>query len=143
MRKEYMKVKIIVSILLTIAIVITGDATGQTRKKKAKKISKPKVQTVSFKNEVFPIIKKNCLPCHSEEQMNQSELYLESYDGLMTGGKHGKPLVAGKADSSLIIRKLSQTPPFGDQMPLKAKVPLTEAEMKAIKDWINQGAKQN
>ena len=137
------KIKIIVGILLTIAIVFIATATEQHGKKKAKKTSKPKAPTVSFKNDVFPVFKKYCLPCHSEEQMNQSELYLESYNGLMTGGKHGKPFVAGKADSSLIIRKLSPTPPFGDQMPLKAKVPLTEAEIKAIKDWINQGAKQN
>ena len=75
--------------------------------------------------------------------MNPSELYLDSYEGLMNGGKHGKPIVAGKADSSLIIHKLSATPPFGDPMPLKAKILPTDSEIKLLKDWINQGGKQN
>jgi len=35
--------------------------------------------------------------------MNPSELYLESYEGLMNGGKHGKAVIPGNADSSLLV----------------------------------------
>lgn len=113
-------------------------------KKKAKPAStRGRSKTVSFKNDVFPVIKKYCLPCHSEEQMNPSELYMDSYESFIEGGKHGKPIEPGKAKESLIIQKLSENPPFGDRMPFKAKQPLSDEEVKILIDWINQGAKKN
>lgn len=106
---------------------------------------------ISFKDDVFPVISKHCLPCHSEDNFNPSELSLDSYDLLMQGGKNGALTVPGKANESLLIKKLGEAPPFGERMPLnkkqvisegKAKY-LSEAELKIIAEWINQGAKNN
>ena len=123
------------------------DSTHQpTQKKSSQKKStksKTKSSAVSFKKDIFPVIKLNCLPCHTEDQMNPSELYLETYDDLMKGGKHGSPIIAGKADSSLIIKKLIAPPPFGDPMPLKRKTPLAADTVNILKKWIEQGAKNN
>ena len=135
-----------IKFIFVVALIAAGllTAAAQTgKKKKIRKIAKPKAAVVSYKNNVFPLLKQNCLPCHSEAQMNQSELYFESYEDLMQGGKHGKPVVPGKADSSLIVQKLSPKPPFGDQMPMKAKAPLPDSVLRIIKEWINQGAIQN
>ncbi len=106
---------------------------------------------VSFKKDVFPIIKKNCLPCHAGDSFNPSELSLDSYDDLMAGGKHGSPVTAGKSKESIIIQKLGLNPPFGDPMPLdpkrkKGEPPkkrLTDEEIKTIAQWIDEGAKNN
>lgn len=101
-------------------------------------------KTVSYKTQVAPILKRNCLPCHTEDQMNPSELYLDSYDGIIKGGKHGTPVVPGKPDSSLLIRKLVKVPPpFGDPMPLKRKTPLGADTVDVLRLWIEQGAKNN
>ncbi len=132
-----------IGVLLTAVFLLIAAASEQGGKKKSKKVMKPKIHTVSYKTDVVPVIKKYCLPCHTEDQMNPSELYLDSYEGLIHGGKHGSPVVASKADSSLMIRKLGSPPPFGDQMPLKAKILPTEPEIKILRDWINQGAKNN
>ena len=107
--------------------------------------------SVSFKDDVFPIVKNHCLPCHSEDNFNPSELSLDSYDLLMQGGKNGAAVVAGKGGESNLVKKLGETPPFGERMPLnkksviaegKAKY-LSESEVKKIKEWINQGAKND
>ena len=106
---------------------------------------------VSFKQQVFPIIKKHCLPCHAEDNYNPSELVLDTYETLMKGGEHGKALEPGKGAESLIVKKLGPHPPFGKVMPVeKKKKPgeesknkLTENEVKALVDWIDQGAKDN
>ena len=107
--------------------------------------------SVSFKDDVFPVISKHCLPCHAEDNFNPSELSLDSYELMMQGGKNGALVVPGKAKESLLTKKLGETPPFGDRMPLnkkqvisegKAKY-LSEAELKIITEWINQGAKNN
>lgn len=111
----------------------------------AKRAPKPKpaVKIVSFKSDVAPVLTKYCLPCHTEEMMNPSELYLDSYANLSAGGKHGKSFVAGQPDSSLLMQKLSLKPPFGDPMPMKRKTPFPDDTLKILREWIVQGAKNN
>jgi hypothetical protein len=106
--------------------------------------------TVSYKGHVVPIVNKYCLPCHAEESDNRSELSLDTYALMMAGGKHGPAVVNGKPETSLLIQKLAEEPPFGDRMPLarrrQSKEPpkrLTEAEVRVLTDWIAQGAKDN
>jgi hypothetical protein len=106
---------------------------------------------VSFKRDIAPLIARQCLPCHAEEQFNPSELSLDTYDLLMTGGKHGTPVTPGKAAESILVRKLLPRPPFGDRMPLDPKKKkgeestkrLSEEEIRLISDWIDQGARNN
>ncbi len=103
---------------------------------------------VSFKENVMPVIKKYCLPCHAEDNYNPSELSLDSYDLLMTGGKHGKPVVEGKSGERILIKKLHPDPPFGKPMPLKRRLQpeqqwVPDDLIKVIADWIDQGAKNN
>lgn len=127
--------------------VSLGTAQEMEQKKTVKKSGSP----VSFKNDVMPILKKQCLPCHAEENFNPSELSLDSYDLLKTGGKHGETIVPGKSQESLLIKKLGDDPPFGAKMPLNSKKKiqegkakfLTEDEIKTIATWIDQGAKKN
>jgi hypothetical protein len=66
----------------------------------------------------------------------------------MEGGKHGKPVLPGKGEQSILVQKLGASVPFGDRMPLKRKSAptgnyLTEEQVKLIADWIDQGAKNN
>jgi len=134
------------SIVLVVAVLTVGLAllfAQEKSEKKSKHSKKPKVEIISYKRDVFPIIKKYCLPCHAEEQMNPSGLDLDSYEDMIKGGKHGPPVIGGNVDSSLVIRKISATPPFGDPMPMKRKTPFPADTLKIIKKWIEQGAKDN
>jgi mono/diheme cytochrome c family protein len=99
---------------------------------------------VSFSQEVSPILKKHCVGCHYPgNEFNQSQLVMNTYESLMQGGVHGSPVVPGNADSSLIIKKLGSSPPFGGQMPLMSKEKLSDDEVTLIAKWINQGANNN
>src|ERR1051325_3279263 len=133
------------TVLITMLVALGPiSASGQKKTgKPQKKNPAPASSAVSFKKDIVPIFKAFCLPCHTEDQMNPSELYLDSYEGLMHGGKHGSPIVPGKADSSFITMKLSPKPPFGDPMPLKRKTPFPEDTLKILKKWIDEGAKNN
>ncbi len=108
--------------------------------------------TISFSRDVVPIIQKNCLPCHAEDNFNPSELSLDSYELLMRGGRHGDAVVPGKAGESPLVQKLRPDPPFGDRMPLDMRkkkgrkpgvMPLSEEEIELIATWIAQGARDN
>lgn len=131
------------TIFIFLIVLISSGFTVQKIKKDKKGKPKAKISAVSFKKDVFPIIKQACLPCHTEDQMNPSELYLETYADLMKGGKHGSPIVAGKADSSLFIKKLIAPPPFGDPMPMRRPTALAVDTINILKKWISQGAKNN
>jgi len=135
-----------ISTALAIAFMLAVMACGQERQTKQEGQGGA---AVSFKNDVTPILKKHCLPCHAEENFNPSELSLDSYSNMMAGGKHGVPVVPGKGSESIIVQKVEPDPPFGDQMPLVRKKNaanpdrLTSQEIETLKKWIDQGAKDN
>ena len=113
-----------------------------TQAKRAPK-PKPAVKIISFSKDVAPVLKKYCLPCHTEDMMNPSELYLDTYANIIAGGKHGRMFIAGAPDSSLLMQKIAVKPPFGDRMPLKLKTPFPDDTLKILSRWILQGAKNN
>ncbi len=96
--------------------------------------------TVSFKNQIAPLFQQyGCTSCHG----GSGGMYLTSYAQLMQGGSHGPVVIAGAADSSNIIKKLSMTtPPFGVRMPQGGPY-LPDSTIQLIKTWINQGALNN
>jgi len=106
---------------------------------------------VSYMADVFPLVKKKCLPCHAEDNYNPSGLVLDSYETMMAGGEHGVPVQEGKGSESLLVQKLLDKPPFGDRMPLDmkkkkgepSKKRLTDEEIRLITAWIDQGAQDN
>src|SRR5262249_1920621 len=84
------------------------------------------------------VLVKKCFFCHSGN-VKEGKLDMGSYEALMKGGRHGKPVVAGKADESLIYQAAGKTKrPF---MPPKSEEPLAPEELALIKLWIDQGAK--
>ena len=95
--------------------------------------------TVSFQNNVLPIfVKFGCYDCHG----GTNGLVVHTVADLLKGGVHGPAIVPGKADSSLIMKKTSAAPPFGDRMPQGG--PYCSDSIRAvIATWINQGAKDN
>ncbi len=116
-----------------LAMVITclsGIALGQGKK------------PLTYVKDVAPVIKKYCLPCHSADNDNSSELVLDSLSTLRAGGKHGDPVVPGKPDESNLYLKLLDNPDFGRQMPRGKGPKPTEEDIKLIYDWILQGAKK-
>ena len=143
--------QILLSIIVLPLIMLTSESAIAQTASRPKKAPKKTNETVSFKKGVFPIIKKNCLPCHDEDNMNPSELSMDDYEKMEEGGKHGSPWVAGKSTESLIIKKLSEEPPFGDRMPLNSKKKisegrarwLTDEEIRRIAAWIDEGARNN
>ena len=82
------------------------------------------------------ILETKCAACHGPARM--SDLDLRERDTILKGGKRGPAIVPGKADESLLYKAVRRE---GDvQMP-PGKSALTAAEVNAIRDWINAGAK--
>lgn len=92
--------------------------------------------TVSFRQDVRPLLVQNCARCHG----GQLGLYVDSYDTLMAGSSRGTVVVPGDASGSNLVRRLrgEATP----RMPLDSG-PLTDAEITLVETWIREGAPNN
>jgi hypothetical protein len=96
-------------------------------------------QDVSFESQIVPIFQRyGCYGCHG----GSGGLFVQTVPQLLQGGLHGPAVIAGKADSSNLVRKISPNPPFGDRMPQGGPY-LPDSTIQVIRLWINQGAKNN
>jgi WD40 repeat protein len=91
---------------------------------------------VSFQRDVWPLFKRHCVGCHSE-QKTKGRLRLDDVAALTKGGKTGPLFAAGKPDDSLLITQVSGDKP---EMP-ENEAPLSAAKVKLLRDWVAQGAK--
>ena len=94
--------------------------------------SQAQSKTVSFKKDVFPLLKARCLRCHQGRNA-KSGVRLDARSELL-GETTGKPLVKiGKSADSLLIQAVVKK-----RMPKTGK-PLTAKEIKLLQDWIDKG----
>jgi mono/diheme cytochrome c family protein len=92
--------------------------------------------SVSFANDIKPILENRCIQCHGGNQ-TQKGLDMKTYESLMAGSENGTVVTAGDAGKSSLVDQL-----------LKGKMPkrgpkLTPDQVQLISDWINAGAQNN
>ena len=90
---------------------------------------------ITFEADVSPIFRARCLRCHGEKTL-KGELDLRSLSGVMKGGESGPVMVPGKPDESLLFEKI-----HNGEMPPSKKERLSDADVKTIRLWIENGAK--
>jgi len=101
------------------------------------RVSPPPV--VSFRTQILPVFQRyGCESCHG----GSGGLFLQTVAAILQGGDHGAAVVPGNPDSSLILKKLSSLPPFGDRMPQGGPY-LPDSTITTIRNWIAQGARDN
>lgn len=90
----------------------------------------------SYATHIQPIFNANCLNCHGVS----GGLSLHDYTSLMAGGVSGAVVTAGNSAGSIIVQRIEGT--IQPQMPSGAP-PLSAQQIQRIKDWIDDGAKNN
>lgn len=128
--------------LLTIALSVAALAIISGCSKEA-----------SYKQDVKPIIEASCLECHDGkgEGSEESGLILVTYDDLMQGTKFGQVVVPGDSESSTFFRliahkadpKIQMPPHHKDTLASRQLSPLKDDQIEMIKNWIDQGARNN
>lgn len=123
------------AVLLCAVVVGGGSCNGllaedDTGKVKAK---------VTYDDHVAPLLKRRCASCHSGDR-TEADLDIANFIALMQGGGSGAVIDAGSADDSYLFRLVNhddspEMPPGGGKIP--------DAEIKVLRDWIDQGALEN
>ncbi|MFZ5909127.1 MAG: c-type cytochrome domain-containing protein [Chloroflexota bacterium] len=92
--------------------------------------------TVSFANDVYPILESRCLNCHGGDSTREG-LSVKTYADLMAGSDNGPVVVPGDAANSLFVELVAN-----QKMP-KRGAKLTPPQVQLFTDWVNQGALEN
>lgn len=88
-----------------------------------------------FVEHVRPVLQAQCFSCHGGK-FKQAGLSLQTRETLLRGSDNGPVVVPGKADASLLVRKIRHEHEPG--MPYKA-AKLPDAAIAQIVAWINAG----
>jgi hypothetical protein len=90
---------------------------------------------VQFSRDIAPVFARACAGCHGGAQ-KISGFSLETRESALRGGAHGTAIVPGNAAGSPLVKRI--TGQIEPSMPVGGR--LTDAEVAAIKTWIDQGA---
>lgn len=92
-----------------------------------------------FEQKIRPVLVQHCYACHSEAARDNKKLkaglFLDSAEGMLTGGDSGAALVKGKSAGSLLIEALKYD---GLEMPPSGK--LSDEVIADFVKWIDSGA---
>jgi hypothetical protein len=92
---------------------------------------------VDFARDVEPLLKRNCVTCHSET-LPQAGLALTTRAAVLKGGASGPALVPGDSAASLLLKRVAGALDL-PRMPMGLP-PLTDAEIATLKQWVAEGA---
>lgn len=102
-------------------------------------------QQLSYQQDIKPIIDKKCNACHiapNGQGYRTAGLIMETYDDLMRGSTYGPVVIAGDSRRS-IINMLAEGR-TGNARDVHGKADdLNNDEIKALRDWVDQGALDN
>lgn len=88
---------------------------------------------------VAPLLEADCAGCHGARRQ-KGRLRLDSFAGVMQGGKHGAVIAAGDPKDSLLLARITLPSANEKAMPPEGKPPLSRDEVTVIKLWIAAGA---
>jgi Protein of unknown function (DUF1553)/Protein of unknown function (DUF1549)/Planctomycete cytochrome C len=127
------RLRIVLSFLLAACVLIQRESIGDEPTPKI-----PPEHLDFFESKVRPLLIEHCYECHSVESGEANgELLIDSAVGVQKGGAHGRLLVPGKPDNSLLMRVVN----YRDrklQMPPDQK--LSDEAIEILRHWIEIGA---
>lgn len=97
--------------------------------------------TVSFNEQIRPILSDNCFSCHGTDATHRKKRRLDTPEGAYAARNEIRAIVPGDPDDSDLWLRITSTDE-DEMMPPKDsnKPPLTKAQRDLIKRWIEEGA---
>ena len=125
--------------LFRIALAVLLCAAASNNALRAEDDASKTKAKITYDDEVRPLLKRRCASCHSGDR-TEGDLDIANFVALMQGGGSGSVIDAGSADDSYLFRLVNhddspEMPPGGSKIP--------DAEIKLLRDWIDQGALEN
>jgi hypothetical protein len=93
---------------------------------------------VSFSKDIAPIFELKCVSCHGNGRLDAG-LDLTDWAQFVDG----RIVVPTAADNSVLVWTIEWLPGFPRMPPPNFSVPLTALQIRGVKTWIDEGAKNN
>src|SRR6516165_50711 len=77
------------------ALALADDKTAPVQPIKV--VALDRKTPVAYEKHIEPVLVKKCFFCHSGN-VKEAKFDMSSYEALMKGGRHGRPVVPAKAD---------------------------------------------
>jgi hypothetical protein len=119
-------------ICLVQVTALIGAAMG-LRVAATAQVSKPPAPSITFEQQVLPLIENRCVKCHSGSDP-AGKLDVRTRAALIKGGSQGSSVVPGEPAKSSLYNRIKN-----GQMPLGGP-PMTASEAELIRTWIEAGA---
>jgi hypothetical protein len=102
-------------------------------------------QKISYSKQVIPILQKHCLECHvpGEPGQQASGLDMSTHQSLMKGTRFGPVIKPGDSLSSTLVILVEGRADPSIKMPHGDRPSPSAAEIKTLRQWIDQGALNN
>lgn len=94
-------------------------------------------ETVSFKDDVAPMLVNVCMGCHSGNNP-RGGYNMTTFEQVLSGGDTGSTIVPGDPDSSYIVDLVLRQEPL--KMPAGNQTRIKQSQAKALEKWIKEGA---
>ncbi len=92
----------------------------------------------ALSRDALSIVQRACIECHGPEKQ-RGKLRLDSRAAALAGGESGPAFVAGSADKSELLRRISLPAGADGAMPPRGER-LSAAQIQTLRNWISQGA---
>ncbi len=97
---------------------------------------------VDFQTEIRPLLSDNCFHCHGPDHSTRMVgLRLDLYDEALKPRKSGAPIVPGKAEESVLYKRMAEPVAARRMPPPYAHKELKPEQIALFKRWIDEGAK--
>ncbi|MDC7784993.1 hypothetical protein PQJ75_23390 [Rhodoplanes sp. TEM] len=129
---------------VVVAVLAAGTLSFDAVAQGAKSKQKQRTPTISFQEDIVPILKGRCVDCHQPggAGFDTSGLDLRTHAGVMKGTKFGPMVVAGDPEASSLMALLDWRVKPEIRMPHGMKK-LSTCDRDAIRRWIREGALNN
>jgi len=94
----------------------------------------PLENILGYTEDIQPIFERTCIACHSGV-VQQLNLQVTTYEGVMRGSLRGPVIIPGDAPNSVLWQMIST-----GKMPMIGQLTLSEKD--AVRRWIEEGARQ-
>jgi len=104
-----------------------------------------RVEPVSYKETIAPLLTEHCGRCHEGNGMGtqKSGFAMDSYEQLLKGTRIGPVIKPGDATGSTVLSLVEGRADPAIRMPLDGHNPFKPGDIKILRQWINEGAKNN
>lgn len=102
----------------------------------------PSAGRLRYGRDIRPLLSDRCFKCHGQDEKTRAEgLRLDNRQDALAARKSGSPIVPGKPEESLLVKRIMSHDPDEVMPPPSAgKKPLTEDEKALLRRWIAEGA---